>query len=107
MGVNKWSHHSNFPQVLGIPSVDDDTKNNALKLYENIFKTNTPSRDLQSILQAHFTLKGITLKWILLDSVLRAGVYHLDLITGSSPSTGLVYETVRDEDGLVETFQLL
>ena len=58
MGINNRSHHSNILKALGVPTVDDVIKNNAVRLYKNIFKANTPARDLQSVLLAHFILKG-------------------------------------------------
>ena len=62
MGINKHSHHSNILKALGVLSVDDVIKNNAVRLYKNIFKANTPARNLQSVHQGHFILKGTTIK---------------------------------------------
>ena len=107
MGINKHSHHSNILKALGVPSVDDVIKNNAVRLYKNIFKAKIPARDLQSVLLAHFILKGTTIKGTLLDRIVRAGADPLELITDSFPSTRPVCNTVEDEDGLVETLQFL
>ena len=103
MGINKRSHHSNILKALEVPSVDDVIKNNAVRLYRNIFKANTPARDLQSILLAHVILKRTTIKGPLLDRIVRAGADPLDLITASSPSTIPECNTVGDKDGLVDT----
>ena len=107
LGINKRSHHSNILKALGVPSVEDVIKNNAVRLYRNTFKANTPARDLQSVLLAHFILKGTTIKGTLLDRIVRAGADPLDLITDSSPSTRPVCNTVGDEDGLVDTLRFL
>ena len=103
MGINNRSHHSNILKALGVPTVDDVIKNNAVRLYRNIFKASTPARDLQSVLLAHFILKGTIIKGTLLDRIVRAGADPLDLITDSSPSTRPVCNTVGDKDGLVDT----
>ena len=107
MGINKCSHHSNILKALEVPFVDDVIKNNAVGLYRNIFKANTPARDLKSVLLAHFILKGTTIKGTVLDRIVGAAVDPLDLITDSSPSTGPVYDTVGEEDGLVESLRFL
>ena len=73
MGVNKRSHHSNLLKALIVPSVDNVIKNNSLRLYTNIFKANTPARDLQSALLASYIIKGSTIKGTLLDRVVGAG----------------------------------
>ena len=46
MGFDKRSHHSKLLKALKISSVDQMLKFNALRLYKNIFKTDTPARDL-------------------------------------------------------------
>ena len=58
MSINKHSHHSNILKALGVPSVDVVIKYNAVRLYKNIFKANTPARNLQSVHLGHFILKG-------------------------------------------------
>ena len=72
LGINKRSHHSNILKALGVPSVEDVIKNNAVRLYRNTFKANTPARDLQSVLLAHFILKGTIIKGTLLVRIVRA-----------------------------------
>ena len=99
LGINKRSHHSNILKALGVPSVEDVIKNNAVRLYRNTFKANTPARDLQSVLLAHFILKGTTIKGTLLDRIVRAGADPLDLITDSSPSTRPICNDIGDDDG--------
>ena len=107
MGISKHSHHSNILKAVGVPPVDDVIKNNAMRLYRNIFKANTPARDLQSTLLAHFILKGTTIKGTLLDRIVGEGVDPLDLITAKSTSTRPVRDTVGEEDGLVDTLRFL
>ena len=50
MGVNKCAHHSSLLKALVIPAVDDTIMHNSQRRYKNIFKANTPARDLQSTL---------------------------------------------------------
>ena len=84
-----------------IPSVDDVIKNNAVRLYRNIFKASTPASVLHSVLLALFILKGTTINGTLLERIVRIGADPLDLITDSSPSIRPVCNTVGDEDGLL------
>ena len=107
MGISKHSHHSNILKALGVPTIDDVIKNNAMRLYSNIFKANTPARDLQSTLLSHFILNGTIIKGTLLDRIVGAGADPLDLITAKSPSTSPVCDTTGEEDGLVESLQFL
>ena len=44
MGVNKYSHHCNLLKALEVPNVNDVIKKNAMRLYRNVFKANTPVR---------------------------------------------------------------
>ena len=74
-----------------------------MRLYRNIFKANTPARDLQSTLLSHFILNGTIIKGTLLDRIVGAGADPLDLITAKSPSTSPVCDTTGEEDGLVES----
>ena len=67
MGINKHSHHSKLLMALKIPVVEDVITKNSLCLYKNIFKTNTPSRDLQSALLAGYVIKGSIIKGTLLE----------------------------------------
>ena len=62
MGAHKLFHHSNILTALGVPSLDDGIKKYALRLYKNLFKANTPARELKSLLLANFILKGINTK---------------------------------------------
>ena len=107
MGVSKHSHHSNILKALGVPTVDDVIKNNAMRLYRNIFKSNTPERHLQSTLLTHFILKGTTIKGTLLDRILVEGAEPLDLIIAKSPSTRPVCDTDGEQNGLVRCLQFL
>ena len=107
MGISKHSHHSNILKALGVPTIDDVIKNNAMRLYSNIFKANTPARDLQSTLLSHFILNGTIIKGTLLDRIVGAGADPLDLITAKSPSTSPVCDTTGEEDGLVESLRFL
>ena len=107
MGISKHSHHSNILKALGVPTIDDVIKNNAMRLYSNIFKANTPARDLQSTLLSHFILNGTIIKGTLLDRIVGAGADPLDLITAKSPSTSPVCDTTGEEDGLVESLWFL
>ena len=72
-----------------------------------MFKANTPARDLQSNLLAHFIHKGTIIKGTLLDRILGAGADPLGLITAKSPSTRPVCDTTGKEDGLVESLRFL
>ena len=107
MGISKYSHHSNILKALGVPTIDDVIKNNAMRLYSNIFKANTPARDLQSTLLSLFILNGTIIKGTLLDRTVGAGADSLDLITAKSPSTSPVCDTTGEEDGLVESLWVL
>ena len=62
MGVNNRAHHSNLQKALFVPTVVKIIENNSLRLYRNIFKSNTPARNLQSVLLAEYITKGVTTK---------------------------------------------
>ena len=80
MGVKKRAHHSNLLKALKIPPVEEVIANNLLRLYKHIFKTDTPTRDLQSALLATYMLKGNIIKGTLLDRVIKAGCDPLKII---------------------------
>ena len=69
-----------------VPAVDDIIMDNSQRLYKNIFKANTPARDLQSALLASYMIQGTTIKGTLLDRVIKAGADPLKF-SDNLPST--------------------
>ena len=59
MGINKKSHHSKLFKALKVPSIEQVIQNNCLRLYSNIFKVDSPARELQSILLARYIINVI------------------------------------------------
>ena len=82
MGVSIHFLHSDILKAIGISNVVDVIRNNTMIIYRNLFKANTPTRDLESTLIAYFILKGSTIKGTLLERIVGAGVDSVDLITG-------------------------
>ena len=81
MGLNKRAHYSSLLKALVVPAVDDIIMDNSQRLYKNIFKANTPSRDQQSALLCSCMIQGTTIKGNLLDRVIKAGADLLKLLS--------------------------
>ena len=107
MGVNNRAHHSNLQKALFVPTVVKVIENNSLRLYRNIFKSNTPARNLQSVLLAEYITKGVTTKGTLLDRVLKSGANPLKVIFDKEFSITSKSNLNREEDGLVDSLRFL
>ena len=107
MGVNKHAHHSNLLKVLQAPSIVEVIEHSSLRLYRNIFKTNTPARDLQSALLAEYITKGVTTDGTLLDRILKSGANPLKVIFDKESSLTSKSSFNREEDGLVDSLRFL
>merc|ERR1712090_25705 len=93
VGIKKRSHHSNLLKALKIPLVEDVIIKNSLCLYKNIFKTNTPARDLQSVLLDRYIIEGNITKGTLLEKIVKAGYDPL--------------QVVNEEDGVTDSLSFL
>ena len=107
MGINKRSHHSNLLKALKIPSIEDVINNNSLRLYKNIFKTNTPARDLQSIFLAKYILNGTVIKGSLLDRVIKAGSNPIKLLFDKQPFECTDCDLIGQENGMIDSLRFL
>ena len=107
MGFNKRSHHSKILKALKIPSVDQVIQKNTLGLYRNIFKTDTPARDLQSVLLAKYITKGITIKGSLLERVLKFGGQPIDIIFNKEPFRCSECDINMEDDGMTDSLRYL
>ena len=107
MGLNKRSHHSKLLKALNIPSVDDVIKKNSLCLYINIFRSNTPASELQSILLARYIIKGTIIKGTLLERVLKCGKNPLDTILSKQPFNRAGCDTSYENDGMTDSLSFL
>ena len=107
MGINKRSHHSKLLMALKIPVVEDVITKNSLCLYKNIFKTNTPSRDLQSALLARYVIKGSITKGTLLEKIVDAGYDPLQIIFDKQVSTGPERNLSEHDDGMIDSLKYL
>ena len=80
MGINKRSHHTHLLKALGIPPVEEVIKSNCIRLYNNSLKTNTPARDLHSVLLAKYILNENVIKSTLLYRVVKSEFDPLKII---------------------------
>ena len=78
-----------------------------LRLYKNIFQTNTPARDLQSTLLATYMLNGNAVKGSLLDRVIKAGCDPLKIILDKQPFSCSNCDVNRKEDGMTDSLKFL
>ena len=108
MGVNKRSHHSSLLKALGIPPVDMIIQNNCLRLYRNIFKVDSPARDLQSILLADYLLTGSLTKGTLLERIVKAKQNPLEIVLGEQTiSATTKYDHCTYENGIIDSLRFL
>ena len=107
MGFNKRSHHSKLLKALKISSVDQMLKINALRLYKNIFKTDTPARDLQAILLAKYIKKGSIIKGSLLEKVVATGYNPLQVIFNLDTFKCNDCDFDEGYDGMIDSLRFL
>ena len=108
MGVNKRSHHSNLLKALKIPPIEDIIKNNCLRLYKNIFKIDSPARDLQSTLLASYILDGFLTKGTLLYRVVNAGYEPLSIIfDDKNKFLCSEFDFSKQSDGMIDSLRYL
>ena len=106
VGIKKCSHHSNLLKALKIPLVEDVIIKNSLCLYKNIFKTNTPARDLQSVLLARYIIEGNITKGTLLEKIVKAGYDPLQILFDKQNLRGSDH-VVNEEDGVTDSLSFL
>ena len=107
MGLNKRAHHSKLLKALNISPVEDVVKKNAFGLYRNIFKTESPARELQAILLAIYLRKGTTTKGSLLERVLKAGGNPLDIIFNNQSLKRTGCDSMYGNDGVTDSLTFL
>ena len=107
MGLNKRSHHSKLLKALKVPSMEDVIQKNSLGLFRNIFKTETPARELQSIFLARYIINGSTTKGTLLERVLKYGGNPLDIIFNKQTFKCMECESFIDDDGITDSLRYL
>ena len=106
-GFNKRSHHSKLLKALKVPSVEDVIKNNSLRLYKNIFRSDTPASELQSVLLARYIIKGTTTKGTLLEKVLKFGGNPLEIIFTNPPFKSTECDISYENDGVTDSLTFL
>ena len=107
MGLSRRSHHSKLLSALNIPSIEDVIMKNSIRLYQNIFKTDSPSRDLQSILLSRYVVKGIITKGSLLEKIVAAGHNPLNIIFDKKPFACSESDIVEENDGMLDSLRYL
>ena len=107
MGIKKRSHHSKLLKALKIPVIEDVITKNSLRLYKNIFKTDTPARDLQSVLLARYIIKGNITKGTLLEKVVKAGCDPLQIIFDKQNLTGSDHDVIEQDNGVTDSLSFL
>ena len=107
MGLNKRSHHSKLLKALNIPPVEEVIQKNTIGLYRNIFKTDTPARELQSVLLARYISKGSIIKGTLLERILKLGGQPLDIILNKGPSKCSECDLNTEDDGMADSLGYL
>ena len=107
MGIKKRSHHSKLLKALKIPLVEDIITKNSLCLYKNIFKTDTPARELQSVLLARYIIEGNITKGTLLEKVVKAGYDPLQTIFDKQIPTGSNHDVNDQDNGVIDSLRFL
>ena len=107
MGFNKRSHHSKLLKALKISSIEHMLKINALRLYKNIFKTDTPARDLQALLLAKYIKKGSIIKGSLLEKVVTAGYNPFQVIFNQETFACNDCDPNDENDGMIDSLRFL
>ena len=108
IGVNKRAHHSDLFRALNITSVENVIKNNCLRLYQNIFKADTPARDFQSVLLTNYILEGKLIKGTLLYKVVNYGQDPLKIIFDHPSKWACTEcEMINEENGLTDSLKYL
>ena len=108
MGINKRSHNSDLLKALSIPSIEDLIQINCLRLYKNVFKTDTPAKDLQSVLLANYILNGRLVKGTLLYRVVESGQKPISIIFDKKNiSTSFKYDHSSQDNGIIDSLRYL
>ena len=102
LGLSKRSHYHCVLQACNISPIENVIRDNAARLFHNIFQSNTPTKELQSILLAKYLINGTAEKGTLLDRVVKAGYDPLEL-TIMKPRSNHHHI----EDGLVDSLKQL
>ena len=106
-GINKRSHHTKLLNSLKIPSVEEVIKNNSLRLYANIFRTDTPAREFQSVLLARYISSGNIIQGTLLEKIVKTGFNPLEVIFKKYPFTCSESDTREQDDGVIDSLRYL
>ena len=106
-GINKRSHHSKLLKALSIPPVEDIIIKNTIRLYHNIFKTDTPARDLQATMLSEYLINGRTTKGSLLDRIITGGRNPLKIIFDKQLYVCSTFDTTEPSDGVTDSLRYL
>ena len=84
-GISKRSHHTRLLEALDVPKIKPLVDRNCTNLFRNIFKTDSPARDLNIIFLAKFLFEDSDIvKGTLLSKILTCGFNPFDLMLGGS-----------------------
>ena len=102
MGIPKRSHHTRLLKALKIQQISDVISWNTKKLFYRIFASQTPARDVQMQLLAHYIISGECPKNSLISKLVAMG---------SSPTQCAFNRPCKydepEQDGLVESIRYL
>ena len=107
MDLNNRSHQSSLLEALKVPPVEEIIKKNSIRLYRKIFMTDTPARELQSVLLARYITKGSIIKGTLLERVLKSGENPLDIVFNKVPFKHSECDLNIERDGLADSLKYL
>ena len=74
LGIAPRSHHSNLLKAAGLQPVQDVIGKRVVSLYNRIFKTQSPSHDINMYFLSRFISQGEYCEGTLLDRVIRLGL---------------------------------
>lgn len=105
--ISKRSHHTRLLEALDVSKVRPLIYRSCANLYGNIFKVDSPARDLNVILYAKFLSEGLdSVKGTLLHRTLLSGFSPVKLMMGGrSVPHSLVSRPA--EDGAVDSLRCL
>ena len=95
LGLHRSCHHSQLLNALNISKVTRTASKHVLTLYNQIFRTLSPVRDINCYFLSDFILKNNFIHGTLLFRVIKLGV---------SPSKAAFDKTARNDDPVVDGF---
>ena len=101
----KKSHHSNLLKALNIPNVSDVIDKQSVSLFQPIFQTDSPCRDLNVELLSRYVMYHKTTPGTLLHRITQIGHSPISLAFGNK--TVHVLKPEDTDNGLVDSMKHL